>query len=227
MTTPGLRPWFVAALVLSLGAGMVRAQDVTLEPLAAPVPADSVSADIASQLAGDGFRLKLGTRILAEVWLAKQWPVAAGFQPTPAIQYPFAPGQLIGVIRYARKGGDFRGQEIAAGTYTLRYALQPVDGNHVGTSDTRDFLLLLPAADDVKPAPVGPEDLIKFSQAAAQTAHPAMLAMKAPAPGDAPAVEHEETHDWWLVKLAGTSVPAGAEAKSLTIEWVVVGKAAE
>ena len=60
---------------------------------------------------------------------------------------------LYGAYAFTYSGGrwrrvdtaDFRDQGIPAGTYILRYSQQPVDGAHVGTSTTRDFLALLPA----------------------------------------------------------------------------------
>ena len=64
------------------------------------------------------------------------------------------------------------------GVYTLRYGLQPVDGNHVGTSETRDFLLLSPAGEDKDPAKLEVENLYKFSRDASETTHPAILPMQ-------------------------------------------------
>src|SRR5207244_9487242 len=59
---------------------------------------------------------------------------------------------FFGVIHFAKNARDARGNAISPGTYNLRYELQPNDGNHLGTSPTPDFLLLVPAAADTNPA---------------------------------------------------------------------------
>ena len=46
---------------------------------------------------------------------------------------------------------DYRGQAIPPGSYTLRYAMLPQDGNHMGVAPNPDFLLAIPAAIDSDP----------------------------------------------------------------------------
>src|SRR5205823_8094515 len=136
--------------------------------------------------------------------LAKEWPIAADAKTGGEILYPLTPGQLIGVIRYARKASDFREQDIPAGTYILRYAQQPVDGAHVGTSPTRDFLALLPAAKDRDPKTIGYKTLITISKETTGTAHPAILSLQKPAEsGEALAVREESEKMWTIVRFAG------------------------
>ena len=135
--------------------------------------------------------------------------------------YPLEVGQLIGVLRFARKGADFRGQEIPAGVYTLRYGNQPVDGNHVGTFETRDFLLMLPARTDPSPTPIAEMDLFKTSAQSAESSHPAIMPMVKAEAGGAPAVHRLEGHDWWAVRFAGNDSKGG----KLPLEVIVAGKA--
>ena len=62
--------------------------------------------------------------------------------------FPFlADGELIGVLQFASEGHDYRDQSIAKGVYTMRYGLQPVNGDHLGVSTFRDYSLLLPAGE--------------------------------------------------------------------------------
>src|SRR5207237_8249180 len=82
-------------------------------------------------------------------------------------------GTFIGVINFLAQVSDYRGQAIKAGHYTLRYALILNDGNHLGVSPSRDFLLLCPVTEDKDPtAQLKPEDTIKLSRLAAGTSHP-------------------------------------------------------
>ena len=133
-------------------------------------------------------------------------------QPADTILYPFEVGVLMGVLRFPRKGADFRGQDIASGVYTLRYANQPVDGNHVGTFDTRDFLLMVPASADQSPATIPEMDLFKTSAESAESTHPAIMPLVKPDAADAPAMRHVEEQDWWAVRLSGQGL-AGQEAQ--------------
>src|SRR5262245_14902975 len=129
-------------VILLLCVRSAVAADHHVEALAEAAPADAISPDIAALLNTEGVRLVRGSnRAVCDLWLCKEWPLTTF--DSGELLYPFEPGQLIGVVRYPRKGSDFRDQPIADGVYTLRYAQQPVDGAHVGTSPTRDFLLLV------------------------------------------------------------------------------------
>lgn len=214
-----------ALLALPCLASSAAADDYNVESLKSAPPADDLNPAIAEKLSSGGFKvLTAQGRALCDVWLAKSWTTAADFKPTGAVNYPFEFGELLGVIRFARSSGDFRGQKIKKGTYTMRYGQQPQDGNHVGTSDTRDFIVLVPAADDGDPKPVEKEKLFKESTGASGTAHPAILSLL-PAGGtkDLPQMVHHEARELWAVDFAGKS-DAG---KPVVVELVVVGKSGE
>ena len=90
-----------------------------------------------------------------------------------------------------------RDQDIAKGVYTLRYGQQPVDGNHEGTSPTRDFLTLVNAEKDTSAKPMELKALLKASAEAAGSSHPALFGMQK-VKGDAKAelsIRHEDRHD--------------------------------
>jgi hypothetical protein len=213
---------FLAALVVVVAAATLRAADYHVEPIKEPAP--DVSADIAAQLSPTGFKVLEGAKkTICEIWPAKTWSVKADFQPSDTVLYPIEPGSLVGVLRFPRKGADFRGQDIAAGVYTLRYADQPVDGNHVGTFATRDFLLLVPAANDETSAPIAEKDLFTASAKSAESSHPAikpLVKSESATPGE---LRHLEEQDWWTLAVGGQD----AKGMKRTLEVIVVGKAAE
>ncbi len=200
-------------------------QEYSVESIDTPAPAEELNPAVADQLAGSGVKVvRDGSRVVCEIWLLKSWEVKS-FTPEGDVLYPFTPGQLIGVVRLPRKTGDFRDQGVAKGVYTLRYAQQPVDGAHVGTSPTRDFLLLNKAAADPSPDVRDLESLLKDAADAAGTAHPAMLALKAASAGDEK-LRHDEANDWWLLRLDGKG-RVGTEEKDLPLDVVVIGHASE
>ena len=143
------------------------------------------------------------------------------------MKYPFTSGQLLGAARLPTAGAalDFRGQELAAGVYTLRYGLQPQDGNHLGSSDTSDFGLACPAATDKDPAPVSKApDLFKLSAKAAGSAHPAIFLMVPPAaqPYKETVLKHNDDKDLWILQ---TNFKAKSKDKvvDLPVQMVTVG----
>lgn len=216
-------------LLAACVASAVAADDeYRAEPTDAAPPAEELSPAIAKQLADSGFKVVTAQgRTLCEIWPAKAWTVAADFKPSGGIVYPFEFGELIGVVRYARKAGDFRGQSIRKGTYTMRYGLQPQDGNHIGTSDTRDFVVLIPASDDSAAQPLEKDPLFKESKKASKTTHPAILSLLpvGEKSDQLPRMVHNEPRELWAVDFAGKA--SGDKAKQVVVELVVVGHVPE
>ena len=223
-----LRAITFAFLSLLIAAVPVAAVDHRVEKLAEAAPKDGIAPEIAALLNPTGFKVVRGaSRVVCEVWLCKEWPIKEA-KVGGEVLYPFQPGQVFGVARYPRPGSDFREQEIPAGLYTLRYGQQPVDGAHVGTSPTRDFLLLTPAEKDVSPEIIA--DFKALSKASAQTtgaSHPAILSLQRLSDGKEPlAIRHEEEKDWWIVRFTGKT-KSGDRAKDQAVEAVFVGHAGE
>ena len=218
----------LAAFCLLLLIQPAWAVDHRVEALAEPVPSDAVSAEIAKQLNPSGVRVLRGeSRTVVDLWLAKQWKVKPDFEATSTVLYPFEVGSLIGVARFKNRGSDFRNQEIPAGVYTIRYGQQPVDGNHVGTSDTLDFLLLIPAKEDTKAGPLTPQQLAQLSPKTTGTTHPAILSLlRAGEVAKAPAMRHDEERDLWSVVVKGQG-QAGEKSAPLPVAIVVAGHAPE
>lgn len=205
----------------------VLGDEYQVEALPEPAPADEISAEIAATLAPTGTRvLRDSSREVCDIWLCKSWEVPK-FEPGRDLLYPFQPGQLIGVVRYARRGADFRDQDVGKGVYTLRYAQQPVDGAHVGTSITRDFLLLLPAESDRDPAPPDYRQLTESSAEVAGSSHPALLSLqKVEGDGGPLTIREDEEKEWWIVRLQGKA-QSGQMTRDLKLDLVVIGQAAE
>jgi hypothetical protein len=88
------------------------------------------------------------------------------------------PSTLIGVVKLAEEWSDYKGMPIPAGVFTLRFGREPADGNHMGVSIYRDFLQLIPAAEDkVLSAEFSNDELNELSSKASGTPHPAVMAL--------------------------------------------------
>jgi hypothetical protein len=189
-------------------------------------PAESdFGKDVFEQITGPGYRVVNDDdgSTLAELWLTKKWDTVPGFSPTNNVLYPFQPGSLIGAIKYPKKVMDFRGQDVPAGAYTLRFALQPETGTHVGTFDTRDFLVVLSAKTDQSLAPItNEEQLANASSQGIASSHPGVMALLKTSP-DSVKMNHYDDKDWWSLLLTGED----GDGKKIPLEVIVVGKASE
>jgi hypothetical protein len=226
-----MRRVFSLALAVAVTATAARAQDsYKVEALKEGPPA-AVAAALKGTLAAQGCRvLDDPGKPFAEFWLRTAVPASgppAG--PQGAVLFPIlAEGELLGVLQFVQEGWDFRDQPIAPGIYTMRYGLQPVNGDHLGVSPFRDFALLLPAAQDTTVAPVTGDELNKQSAQAAGTNHPAVLMLLA-APGpasDGATIVHDEAQGTWgVVVPLGLEVQGQAGKPTLPVQLVVVGAA--
>ena len=158
--------------------------------------ADPAASDALKKvLDGKGSRVSLTDGAYCDIWLRTS--IAAGKTDQPGAVYSsFGESTLIGVITFAKATTDFRGQSVKPGSYTLRYALHPADGNHMGISPIRDFLVMLPVAMDPNPdAGFKFEELSKMSAKVTGTNHPGVLSLvqidSAPA---APKVSADESN---------------------------------
>jgi hypothetical protein len=196
-----------------MAAGLAFPQ-YKLEP--AGPPPDGVPAAIAGTLQKEGSKIVAGNgAAFCEVWFRSTAP-SGPKSAEDGVTLPTIPqGALIGVLRFPGRGADRRGQNIKAGTYTLRYALQPVNGDHQGVAPQRDFLVMVPVADDPGPdAKPGVEDLMKLTRKASGTPHPAVLSMSASSNAKFPELKKEGENDWALHAKVG----------DLAIEVILVGK---
>jgi hypothetical protein len=109
---------------------------------------------------------------------------------------------LVGVMRFAKATTDFRGQAVKPGTYTLRYAVHPADGNHLGISPIRDFLALVPVAMDQNPDTQPTfEEIMKMSAKVAGTNHPGVISLVQAEGSAAPKLDQDGSHVVFSTKI--------------------------
>jgi len=185
--------------------------------------ADSSAPEaVKKALEAKGYRVTLGDgAVQCEVWFRAG--VVGGKTDAPGAVYTgLAESTMVGVISLPKGMNDFRGQAIKPGAYTMRYALHPTDGNHLGISPVRDFLVLVPVSADPNPdASFKFEELAKLSTKASNTNHPAAISLVPPdGSGGAPAIVEDEHGRQVLVAKIKTQ--AGAE---MPIALIVKGQA--
>ena len=203
LTTIGL------VLMLSL---LSAAQNGKVESTG-PLTDSAVPEQVRQSLDVKGYRLTLDdSKPACELWLRKSVPPSTKKGADGAVYPQLAESTLVGVVHFFQAAADFRGQQVPAGFYTLRYALIPNDGNHLGVSPDPDFVLLIPAQSDSDPsATLTFQQLVTMSAKTGGTRHPSPLSL---APSDKPAsgTVARDDQDHWIfsasLKLAsGEEVP--------------------
>lgn len=132
---------------------------------------------VAAQLAPGGVRVAVAANALT-FWFVKQLPASAWSD--------LKEGSLVGAVKIDKDFRDIRGRVVKAGTFTLRYGIQPANGDHLGVSPFREFILLSPVALDTDPAPRGHDGTVEISKEAIGGSHPAVLSIDPPVASAAP-----------------------------------------
>jgi hypothetical protein len=221
------RGLFIGLVLEILMASTAWAQGTyTVAPAPLPSGADWPAAR-AAVLQPSGSQVLDGTgATVCEVWLGKAVPVKAGGGSSADVMYGnLEVGTLVGAIHFPKAGSDFRGQAIKPGYYTLRYALVPQDGNHMGVNPTRDFVLMSPAAQDTQlDKALKFDDLVKLSKQASGTNHPAILTMSAPGAANAtsPSLVKDD-QGYWELQARGNTM--GGQGQPLPLTIILIGQA--
>jgi hypothetical protein len=203
-----------AILVVSIALAIAASAQAKLESVAAaPNASDAMVkavADHALKIAAAGNTI--------QIWPAKS--ITGEANAADGALYPDIPrGAFAGLVQFSSEAADFRGQKIPAGTYTLRYAVLPADGNHLGVAPSPDFFLLVPTANDSNPDILLPYPrLVRLSARASGTNHPAAFSLQAAAK-KSPSVE---TSDKGHVAV---TFDLNVGEKTLPLAMVVVGSA--
>ncbi|HJZ53675.1 MAG TPA: hypothetical protein VKE74_01880, partial [Gemmataceae bacterium] len=161
---------------------------------------------------------------LMRVWFRTEVPAnATPDQVKNGLTYREIPeGELVGVIQFPAQFTDYRKQEIPAGTYTLRFAIQPDIGDHTGTTPHPEFCLMCPAEKDKSAERIEKKKLIEMSSEINDGKHPAVLLLFPNNTKDATPKVVGKENGVWVVNLR-RPVVAGEEKTTLGFGITVAG----
>ena len=226
---PYRRAPLLAVFSMILAPAFATAADYKIEPLKEAPPA-GLASPIKAVLSETGYRISTDDgKPFLDLWLRKTVPAKSEpGKPQGAILFPFLDeGELLGAIRYQNEGYDYRDQTIEPGLYTVRYGLQPVNGDHLGVSPFRDYGLLLPAEADQTVENLAKKSLESKSAEAAGTNHPAVLLMvQAPEGKKGPETAHDDEKDRWGAIFALPLKPEAGSAVEFPVQLIIEGAAA-
>ena len=159
-------------------AASAYAQEFKAAVSAVPVPAE-ISSVVRAVLSPVTVSVTSDGKPYCEIWIRTSIPAntSSGNPPLGVNYAQLVDGEIFGAIHFDIPVKDFRNQPVKPGTYVLRYGLQPVDGNHQGVSDYRDFLLLTPADQDTSAANLSDNDMYTLSRKSTTTGHPSVWSL--------------------------------------------------
>src|SRR4051812_31431372 len=166
--------------------------------------------------------LDAGGKVVVEVWFREGVPVkATDAQVKNGLTYREVPlSSVLGAMRVVSAERDYRKQKLPAGVYTLRLAVQPMDGDHMGTAPYGEFVLASPAADDKKPDLMDAKALQEMSAKATES-HPAVfLLWPGKGAGATPRLERKTDNHW--VVLLNLDVTVNGKKATLPLGLVLV-----
>ena len=210
------RPAILRAIVLLVSATAVAAT-LKLENIG-PCNETSVPDSIKKNLTQEGYRVTLADGSVVELWPSTQ--IIPGTKAREDATYGLLPSAFAGVIHFSKNTRDYRGDAIPAGFYNLRYQLQPTDGDHLGTSPTPDFLLLVPPSVDTDPNKTYSfERLIELSGQVTGKKHPGPLNLVTPDAKQFPSVitdSEDHTILFFKIKTQSGELPMALVIKGTT-----------
>lgn len=219
-----------AIIVLACAAALFFAASASAQGFKAAVSAVPVPPEISSAVRAvlSPVTVSVTTsdaKPYCEIWTRTSIPAnSASGNPPLGVNYGrLVDGEIVGAIHFDVPVTDFRNQPVKPGTYVLRYGLQPVDGNHQGVSDYRDFLLLTPADQDTSTANLADNDMYTLSRKSTTTGHPSVWSLVPTdgAPTLLPATKQDTDENFWAVYFK-----AAVGTSPMTIGLVISGHAA-
>ena len=210
----------VIVAVAILGIATAAAQ-----PKVAPLPEKpppQIAPAIAAVLQQSAIKALVGGATL-DIWWAQAIALTAEGPGWSSVES----GTLVGAMRVSGPYKEIRGKAVAPGVYTLRYGLQPQNGDHLGISTFREFLVVSPAAIDTDPKVLGFDGVVALSKQVIGTSHPAGMSLDPPE--DAPGAllstyKNESGHDGIVFEVPRSvnGTPAGTVKFGLIVSGTIV-----
>lgn len=183
-------PGCAVALLLASFASATYGAEMAVKTVEKEPPAELASA-IRETLAPSALQLLEDDELVFEFWFRREVPLQSEPSSPHDTLKPIAETTLVGAL-LVHPGGDtdnddqpisnlrtYRDDDIVAGLYTLRMGIQPVNGDHLGTSEFPYYLLLIPHEKDTELGGLSTYDeLVEASGEDTVTEHPGILSLR-------------------------------------------------
>lgn len=214
----------VILIAFALTLAVSRGAELSLKVID-KAPPEIVDASITKLLKLQALQLADGSTAAWEFWWVNEVPLKSKPATAESSLSALQQATLVGVVNVPKARRDYRDDEIAAGVYTMRFILQPQDGNHLGTAEFDFFVALVPVKSDTKPDGIADyKSLVKASSKVNPGDHPLILSVRPSKESEAPKLtDPAPEHKALRVKMPG-KVSGGGDKADVQFELVYEGK---
>jgi len=209
-------------MVFLLGARM-HAADATVKTVDKPAPKE-IAESIRAVLEPKALQLIQGDKPTFEIWFRNELALKSKPASEKDAVGVLAETSVVGAVVLNEPWRDYKDNEIPKGTYTARFALQPKDGDHLGTSDFDFYLVLIAAEHDKDLNGLNTfKPMVKASGRSTSSGHPVVISLRpALAGGTLPRVtEPLDEHKAICVKVPGKT--SGGDKAEVVFDLVYSG----
>ena len=211
----------IVTVAAGLIAGAARAASSQADVRHTDPPPSALAPAIVSALAPGGLRLQVSS-VQLDFWYVKALSLKPGTSSPAWAGVP--EGALLGAVRLHGNFRDVRGRVIKPGVYTMRFGIQPENGDHLGVSPFREFVLLSPATADTDLAPPGHQGTIDLSKQTAGGSHPTVWSIDPPSTTAPLASTHVNDLELTSYTMEVPVSRDGAAGGALRFGLVLIGK---
>lgn len=201
------RGWVAAVAFLTLlgGATLAAAENgISLKIVDKDPPAE-LDETVRKQIAPKAYQLDNGGGTFYEFWFVPTLSVSAIADDTRDTLLSVEEVSLLGaLVVHEEEHYDFRDDPVDPGTYVLRMALQPKDGNHMGTAPYDTFAILMPYEKDAEVRDFPDHDtMVDLASEDTVAVHPPILSLQPleDASGEFPRLHWNEEEEWHFMYL--------------------------
>jgi hypothetical protein len=210
-------------IVVWLAASPALGSELVLN-VADKEPPQAFDASIREVLQPKAVQLLDGDQPVYEFWFRKTVPLKGKPESAEDALKSVTEATLLAAAVVTKSQRDYRDDQLYADTYTVRFSLQPQDGNHLGTAEFPYFVALVPVKlDKSLDAITSYKELVDASSQETATDHPIIMSLRpvGEVKGDYPRLHQPAPdHKSILVKLPAQ---AGGESAELVFNLVYEG----
>jgi hypothetical protein len=171
----GLLAVFIA---LTLAAPISARAEYSLKTVE-KAPPESVSESIRETLQSNSIQVWQDGNVLFEFWFRKAIPLKTTPESLAKSMDAIRETTLCGVVVVQDAPRDYKDNPLLQGPATLRFSLQPQDGNHLGSAEFPYFMTLIPVAYDKEPEGITRyKQMVKASGRDTTTDHPMIFSLR-------------------------------------------------
>lgn len=225
MSKLAIRCVAIGVMCLAFATVGIAEDGLKLTVVDKPAP-DSVADDVKSAVVPKAYQISDADGIIYEFWFVPTLKASAHGANAKESLDKVEEISLLGIAVASRDDyHDFRDDPVEPNVFVMRLALQPKDGNHMGTAPFDTFAILIPAKLDPELKDFRDHDtMVELASEGTIAEHPPILSLQPfdDPGGEIPRLHYNEEEEWRFLMLQ-FPIEAEGETKSITLGLIVEG----